>query len=110
MSRPVLVVVLCLVALAGCTPGATVAGFQAEMKNAGYEVQGVEHDGPGRDGVLQVSLAMPALPTDSDWEEICKIAWTGYPDDFDELQVRVNGELRLSMTWRELKAQYGARP
>ena len=109
MSKAVLVV-LCLFALTGCTSGATVAGFEAELKNAGYEVKGIEHDRSILDGVLKLDLTMSGKPTDADWDKICKITWTGYPDDFSELSVTVNGELGLNMVRRELTDAYGERP
>jgi hypothetical protein len=109
MSRAVLVV-LCLFALAGCTSATTKAGFEAELKNAGYEVEGIEHDRSVADGVLELDLAMSGEPTDADWDKICKIAWTEYPDDFDELQVTVNGKFGLSMLVREMVDAYGERP
>jgi len=109
MSRVVLVV-LCLFALAGCTSGATVADFEAELKNAGYEVKGVEHDTAIGDGVLKLDLAMSGEPTDADWDKICKVAQTRYPDDIGELQVTVNGKYGLSMVARELRQGCDERP
>jgi hypothetical protein len=109
MSKIVLVV-LCLFALASCTPGATVAGFEAELKTAGYEVKGIEHDRAIGDGVLKLDLVMSGKPTDADWDKICKVAWTRYPDDIDELQLTVNGKYGLSMLDRELREAYGQHP
>jgi hypothetical protein len=100
MSR-VLLAVLCLFALTGCA-----ADFEGELTDAGYVVRGVDNDRSR----LTLDLEVPGKWTDADLEKIAKLAWTDYPDDFDELWVRINGEDVMSMLDNELTDAYGPKP
>lgn len=101
--------VLCALVLAGCA-SATAADFGTELKTAGYTLEKATHDRSVADGVLTLDITMSHKWTDDDLDEIAQIAWTRYPDDFDELKVVINGKDVMSILDNELRAEFGDRP
>jgi hypothetical protein len=112
MSRAVLAgLLMCVLALVGCTAIAQLTELQAELDAAGYLNPDINHNTTNGRSTLTIEALLPnGVPTDSNATEIAEIVWTRYPADFDELVVSINGEVFVDASAADLTDQFGARP
>lgn len=113
MSRAVRVVgllLVCLLAIAGCSTLADLQKLGSEVESAGYDNVNVNHNITNGHSLLVIKATRDGTISSADAEKVAEIAWTKYPGDFDELQVVLNGELKLTAGPDELKSRFGERP
>jgi hypothetical protein len=113
MSRAVRVVaglLVCLLAVAGCSTLAALQDLSSEVKAAGYENVNINHQSTNGHSVLTIEAMRTETLSGKDADKIAEIAWSTYAADFDELQVVLNGQVVLTAGADELAAQFGERP
>jgi len=112
MSRAVraLGLLVCLLAVAGCSTLAALQDLSSEVQATGYENVNINHQSTNGHSVLTIEAMRNETLSDKDADEIAEIAWTTYEADFDELEVVPNGQLALTAGPDELAAQFGERP
>jgi hypothetical protein len=112
MSRAVLVgMLMCVLALAGCTALAQLTTLQSELASAGYSGTDINHNTTNGYSTLSIEATMPAsTPTDEDADRIAEIVWTTYPVELDELVVVINGQVLMTASAGELTDRFGVRP
>ena len=112
MSRAVLAgMLLCVLALAGCSMFAGLSELRSNLTSAGYETQNIEHNVVNGRNVLLINAVMPhGEPTDAEANEIAEIVWTKYPAEVDELMITINGQQFMDASAGDLTEQFGERP
>jgi hypothetical protein len=113
MSRAVRVLaglLVCLLAVAGCSTLAALQDLRSDIQAAGYENVNINQQNTNGHSVLAIGAVRNETLSGKDADKIAEIAWTTYPADFDELQVVLNGQLALTADRDELTAQFGERP
>jgi hypothetical protein len=109
MSRVLLLV--CLLALAGCFPGTRSEALSSALDDAGYTGAGISLDRQGDGLALTVSVSsFDGTVTVANAERVAEIVWTDYPGTFDELRVEVDRQPSLTATEAELAERFGPRP
>jgi hypothetical protein len=112
MSRAVLAgLLMCVLALVGCSAIAQLTELQADLDAAGYGTTSIDHNTTNGHSTLVIEAMMPNdVPTEDDANEIAEIVWQRYPADFDELVISINGEVLVQASVADLTDQFGARP
>lgn len=112
MSRAALVgMLMCVLALVGCTALAQLTALQSELAAAGYQGTDINHNTTNGHSTLTIDLVMPAdIPSDEDADRIAEIVWTTYPVEIDELVIAINGQVLMSASADELTERFGPRP
>ena len=112
MSRTVLAgMLMCVLALVGCSALAGLTELQSDLKSAGYEARSINHNVVNGHSTLSIDATMPTeVPTDEDGDRIAEIVWTTYPADFDELVIAINGRQFVDATPDDLTERFGERP
>ena len=113
MSRAVRVLaglLVCLLAVAGCSTLAALQDLSSEIQAAGYDNVNINHQSTNGHSVLTIEAIRNETLSDADADKIAEIVWTTYAADFDELQVVLNGQFVLTAGPDELAAQFGERP
>jgi hypothetical protein len=112
MARAALAALLvCVLALAGCTALADLGQLREDLDAAGYNATSVNHNTTNGNAVLSIGISMPdAVPTDDDANKVAEIVWTKFKGDFDRLVIDMNGAVRVDATPDDLTSQFGERP
>jgi len=112
MARAALAgLLVCVLALTGCTALADLGELREDLSSAGYDANNINHNTTNGHTVLSIEVSMPdAVPTDEDAENVAEVVWTKYPSDFDQLVVAMNGAVRLDATPDDLTELFGERP
>lgn len=101
---------VCLLAVAGCSTLAALQELSSEVQAAGYENVNINHQSTNGHSVLTIEAMRNETLSGKDADEIAEIVWTTYAAEFDELQVVLNGQLVLTAGPDELAARFGERP
>jgi hypothetical protein len=105
-----LTVALSALVLGACAALGDVMELANQLQNAGYQEVGVQHSNTnGYDVLLIEAVTTTPVATDEDTERIATIVWQSYPQDVNELNVRLNGRSTLVATKAELEQQLGPR-
>lgn len=112
MSRAVSAgILVCVLALTGCSALAGLAQLQSDLSSAGYNATGINHNTTTSGSTLAVEVAMAdAVPTDEDADRIAEVVWTSYPARFDELVIVINGKSFMDASADDLRDRFGERP
>lgn len=112
MARAALAALLvCMLALAGCTALADLGQLREDIGAAGYDATSVNHNTTNGNATLSIGISMPdAVPSDDDANKVAEVVWTKFKGDFDRLVITMNGAVRLDATPDDLTSQFGDRP
>lgn len=112
MARAALAALLvCVLALAGCTALADLGQLREDLDAAGYDATSINHNTTNGNATLSIGIAMPdAVPSDDDANKVAEIVWTKFKGDFDRLVIDMNGAVRVDATPDDLTSQFGERP
>jgi hypothetical protein len=112
MPRAVLAgMLICVLALAGCTALAHLTALQSELATAGYSATAVNHHTINGRSTVGIEASMPTgTPSDEDADRIAEIVWTTYPVEIDELMIAINGQILMTASADELTERFGTRP
>ena len=102
---------VCVLALAGCTALADLGSLREDLDAAGYNATSINHNTTNGNAVLSIGISMPdAVPSDDDADKVAEVVWTKFKGDFDRLVIDMNGAVRVDATPDDLTAQFGERP
>ena len=104
MRRPLAVLALALVALAGCSRAQGVADTRRALEGAGYREVDIDLRAGSGIGVARVDAA-PGGPAP---ETAASVVWETLPVSFDQLIVAVGAE-RTPFSYEELTSRFGPR-
>jgi hypothetical protein len=114
MRRSFLVglVVLVMLALAGCETFAKMTSFMTEVQEAGYENVQVNQDTSVGEDVVVVEVVTPDTTStpEEHADRLVELVWTEYPFSFEEVRIAVNGAMVLEATADDLRTRFGERP
>jgi hypothetical protein len=113
MSRAVRVagvLLVCVLAVAGCASLAALRDLGSEVQEAGYDNVNVNHQNTNGHDLLVIEVVRNEEMSGADADRIAGIAWRTYQAEFDELQIVLNGEPALSAGPDELASRFGERP
>jgi hypothetical protein len=111
MARAALAgLLVCLLALTGCSALADLGQLREDLDSAGYDAAGIDHDTTNGYSVLTIEATTAGEPTDSDAEEIGRVAWTTFPGEIDRMEIILNGWSGFSEDYDDLLVRYGERP
>lgn len=109
-ARVVGVLLLCVLAMAGCSTLAALQNLSSEIQAAGYANVNINQQVTNGHSLLVIEAMRNETLDDADADEIAKIAWTKFSGEFDELRVVLNGELVLTAVPEDLRSRFGERP
>lgn len=112
MSRAALAgMLICVLALVGCSSLVALSELQSDLQSAGYESQNINHNVMNGHSTLLINAAMPhGVPSEDDANQIAEIVWTTYPAEVDELVITINGQQLMDASAADLKERFGERP
>ncbi|TDV53968.1 hypothetical protein [Actinophytocola oryzae] len=113
MSRAVAtVMVLAVLALAGCSTVTNLVAVSNDIQDAGYAFASLHVESTSGQTVVAVdtTTATGTEVTSGDADEIAEIVWRKYDASFDKVRVTINGTQTLTETEGDLKKKFGDRP